>query len=190
MPPTVAVAARAGPQSRGRRLTPDALLGYALVVPSVVWILGIIVYPVFFNVWVSLHRMSMVETDAPFTGLDNYAGVLGSPEFWTSFRLTCVWTFGSLLVIVPAGLGLALLLDQPLRGLRHVRTWILLPWMFPVIVITLMWRWILDPVVGVLNACCSARAWWRHPSPSWTMRTRCRPSSSSTPGAGCRSWPS
>lgn len=152
-PAPLAAARRDGtPARRARRFTADSALGYALVVPSVVWVLGIIVYPVLFNVWVSLHRMSMVETNPPFVGVQNYVAVLASPDFWHSLRLTAIWTFGSLLVIVPVGLAIALLLNQPFRGARVLRTWVLLPWMFPVIVITLMWRWILDPVVGVLNA--------------------------------------
>ena len=139
------------PYSRRRRLGPEDLLGYLLMIPSVVWILGIILYPLVFNFWVSFHRMSMVEAQAPYVGFANYASVLMNPEFWTSLRLTCVWTFGSLVVIVPTGLAIALLLNRDFCGARVVRTWVLLPWMFPVIVITLMWRWILDPVVGVLN---------------------------------------
>jgi len=134
-----------------RRITSETLLGYILMIPSVVWILGIILYPLAFNLWVSLHRMSMLEANPPFVGLANYLAVLSAPEFWESMRLTCVWTFGSLMVIVPAGLAIALLLNQDFRGAKVVRTWVLLPWMFPVIVITLMWRWILDPVLGVLN---------------------------------------
>lgn len=152
MASTIAVAARFGPPAcRGRVRSGDTVFGYLLMVPSVVWILGIIVYPVVFNVWVSLHQMSMVEANPPFVGLENYVATLRNPEFWQSLRLTGIWTFGSLLAIVPTGLAIALLLNQRFRGARVVRTWILLPWMFPVIVITLMWRWILDPVVGVLN---------------------------------------
>ncbi len=139
------------PLRRAHWLTPDIVLGYLLMIPSVVWILGIILYPLVFNVWVSLHRMSMLEAHAPFVGLANYVAMVRSPEFWDSLRLTCVWTFGSLMVIVPAGLGIALVLNQKFRGAAAVRTWVLLPWMFPVIVITLMWRWILDPMVGILN---------------------------------------
>lgn len=153
MASTIVVARRGeAPARRAQLLIGDTLLGYFLMMPSVVWILGIIVYPVLFNVRVSLHRMSMVEANPPFVGLENYVAVLTSPEFWESLRLTSIWTFGSLLAIVPTGLAIALLLNQEFRGARVIRTWILLPWMFPVIVITLMWRWILDPVVGVLNS--------------------------------------
>jgi multiple sugar transport system permease protein len=136
---------------RSRWPTRDAILGYVLMIPSVVWILGIILYPMVFNLLVSLHRMAMLEANAPFVGFANYTEILRNPEFWESLRLTCVWTFGSLMAIVPAGLGIALVLNQKFRGAAAVRTWVLLPWMFPVIVITLMWRWILDPVLGVLN---------------------------------------
>ena len=139
------------PYSRRRWLGPEDLLGYLLMIPSVVWVLGIILYPLVFNFWVSFHRMSMVEAQAPYVGFANYAAVLMNLDFWSSLRLTCVWTFGSLVVIVPTGLTIALLLNRDFWGAKVVRTWILLPWMFPVIVITLIWRWILDPVVGVLN---------------------------------------
>lgn len=128
----------------------DSVLAYLLIAPAGAWILGVVLYPVVFNIWVSFHAQRMAEP-APFIGLGNYRAALLSPEVWESLRLTLVWTFGNLLLIVPLGLITALLLNEPLRGVRMLRSWILLPWMFPVIVIVLMWRWMLDPAAGVVN---------------------------------------
>jgi multiple sugar transport system permease protein len=71
--------------------------------------------------------------------------------FWDSLRLTMVWTGGSLMLIVPLGVLVAMLLNQGIAGTRFLRHWLLLPWMFPIVVIILMWRWILDASSGVAN---------------------------------------
>lgn len=145
------LAATTGPWRRARRfLERDSVLAYLLIAPAGLWILGVVLYPLVFNVWVSLHAQRMAEA-APFVGLRNYGVALVSPEVWESLRLTLVWTFGNLALIVPLGLLTALLLNEPLRGIRVLRSWTLLPWMFPVVVIVLMWRWMLDPAAGVVN---------------------------------------
>lgn len=129
----------------------DSVIAYVFIVPAVAWVLGIVVYPISYSIWLSVHGVLMVEPDPPFVGLDNFARILGSDAFWESLRLTMVWTGGSLLVIVPVGLLIAVLLNQAVRGTRLLRHWILLPWMFPIVVTILMWRWILDASFGVMN---------------------------------------
>ncbi|MCL4236976.1 MAG: sugar ABC transporter permease [Anaerolineae bacterium] len=129
----------------------DGPLSFLLTLPSVVWMLGIIGYPVGLVFWLSLHNQRSIEKNVPFVGLDNYAKILHKSEFWESARLTVIWSLGNLLLIVPIGIAIAVVLNLQFYGQRTVRTWSLLPWMFPIVVNVLMWRWILDPVAGVLN---------------------------------------
>jgi multiple sugar transport system permease protein len=129
----------------------DGPLSALLTLPSALWMLGIIGYPVGLVLWMSVHKLKTIETNPPYVGLDNYRKILEKPEFWDSTKLTITWALGNLVLIVPIGIAIAVLLNTQFRGQRVVRTWSLLPWMFPIVVNILMWRWILDPVAGVLS---------------------------------------
>jgi multiple sugar transport system permease protein len=112
---------------------------------------GIVGYPALLVFWMSLHSQSTIEAGAPFVGLDNFIRLSQSTSFWHSAKLTVVWTFANLILIVPVGVLVASLLNLNYPGRRIIRTWSLLPWIFPIVVTILMWRWILDPVAGVAN---------------------------------------
>lgn len=129
----------------------DGPLSALLTLPSAIWMLGVIGYPVGLVLWMSVHKLKTVEANPPYVGLENYRKILDKPEFWDSTQLTITWALGNLGLIVPIGIAVAVLLNTHFRGQRVVRTWSLLPWMFPIVVNILIWRWILDPVAGVLN---------------------------------------
>ena len=129
----------------------DGPLATVLTLPSLIWMVAIVGYPFLLVFWLSLHKQSTVEAGAPFVGLDNFIRIGQSEGFWHGARLTAVWTFANLVLIVPIGVLVASLLNLNYPGRRIVRTWSLLPWIFPIVVTILMWRWILDPVAGVAN---------------------------------------
>ena len=129
----------------------DGPLAAVLTLPSLIWMVAIVGFPVLLVFWLSVHKQSTVEAGAPFVGLDNFIRISQSEGFWHGARLTVVWTFGNLILIVPIGVLVASLLNLNYPGRRIVRTWSLLPWIFPIVVTILMWRWILDPVAGVAN---------------------------------------
>jgi multiple sugar transport system permease protein len=129
----------------------DGPLAAILTMPSLLWMVGIVGYPALLVFWMSLHAQSTVEAGAPFVGLDNFIRLSQSADFWHSARRTVVWTFANLIIIVPVGVLIASLLNLNYPGRRIIRSWSLLPWIFPIVVTILMWRWILDPVAGVAN---------------------------------------
>lgn len=129
----------------------DAPLATILTMPSLLWMVGIVGYPALLVFWMSLHRQSTIEVGVPFVGLDNFIRLSQSASFWHSAKLTVVWTISNLILIVPVGVLVASLLNLNYPGRRIIRTWSLLPWIFPIVVTILMWRWILDPVAGVAN---------------------------------------
>lgn len=128
----------------------DGRLAALLVGPSVLWMLVIVGYPIILVFWLSVNDQALL-TSARFIGLDNYLFILRSTDFWSSALRTIVWTIGNLVLILPLGVLIALLLNGRILGRRFFQTWMLLPWMFPIVVTVLMWRWMLDPIVGLLN---------------------------------------
>lgn len=113
--------------------------------------IGIVGYPALLVFWMSFHAQSTVEAGAPFVGFDNFIRLSQSADFWRSATRTVIWTSANLILIVPVGVLIASLLNLNYPGRPAIRTWSLLPWIFPIVITILMWRWILDPVAGVAN---------------------------------------
>ena len=86
-----------------------------------------------------------------FTGVANYGAVLGSSEFWKAAGVAFRYAAGVLVGTLCAGLAIAALLNQPLRGRGIARTVFLRPYAMPLVVIALAWRWMFDPQFGIIN---------------------------------------
>jgi ABC-type sugar transport system permease subunit len=133
--------------SLGRR---NSLLGYLLVAPVLVCLLLLVVYPFLFAIWISFTDRT-VGAEGRWIGLGNYAHLLGQP----SFRAT-VWNTLVLVGVVQtlklgAGLGIAVLLNQPIRGQRLWRGLVLLPWAMPAFVAFITWKLLYAPQGGAFN---------------------------------------
>jgi len=126
----------------------EASLGWALVLPSVVVILSLILYPIVSNVISSLFEVSLVEKDT-FIGLTNYRNVISDIDFWKAVLITVAYVIVTTLGTALVGLGVALVMNKqfPLRGL--IRSLILLPYVAPVFSVVYAWKFIFDPVNGI-----------------------------------------
>jgi multiple sugar transport system permease protein len=89
--------------------------------------------------------------DIHFIALDNYATLLHDPVFWSSLGRTAIWIGLTVPLQMLLGLVTALLLNQEFRWRGLARSLILIPWALPSVVIGLMWAWIYNPQVGLLN---------------------------------------
>ncbi|MER7248373.1 sugar ABC transporter permease [Kribbella sp. NPDC000426] len=86
-----------------------------------------------------------------FVGFGNFSRAFGDPEVVHSFLITLAYAAGTLIVGTAVGLGLAVILNQSLRGRTLFRSVLLIPYLTSVSIIGLLWRNILDPQVGILN---------------------------------------
>jgi multiple sugar transport system permease protein len=128
----------------------NSFLGYLLVTPVLACLLLLVVYPFLFAIWISFTDRT-VGAEGRWIGLGNYAHLLGQP----SFRAT-VWNTLVLVGVVQtlklgAGLGIAVLLDQPIRGRRLWRGLVLLPWAMPAFVAFTTWKLLYAPQGGAFN---------------------------------------
>lgn len=86
-----------------------------------------------------------------FVGLGNYTHLLGEELFWTAFLNSAVYAVSSTLLSLVIGLGLALAVNQQLRGGNALRTLMLFPYLLPTIVVVFLWRFLLDQHLGLIN---------------------------------------
>lgn len=129
-----------------RRLTP-----YLLIAPAGLALALLLAYPWAFGFYASLTNLRLARLDqAQFVGLDNYVRLVTSGSFFNAARVTFTLAVMCVTSEMALGLGLALLLNRQIRGIRFYRALFLIPFMTPVVVCGLVWRQILD-VNGVFN---------------------------------------
>ena len=129
----------------------EALLGYALIAPALLLIAAVILYPVVYNVYLSFTVVPLNPTESPqWIGFGHYAELFGSSQFWSALSTTVVFTFFSTTLATLGGLGAALLFNRSFRGRRYLRGMVLLPYVAPLISIAFVWRFMLDPLYGIV----------------------------------------
>jgi len=145
---TVAVRPVSTAQTRRRRID---LLPYVMIAPALLAIGLFSLLPTFYGMVISVYRVEFVQL-LRFVGAANYVDVLADPKFWNSVRISFTFTALSMVLSVSLGFGLALLANQSVRFRSAFRTIALLPWVTSYVVTYLIFRWILNADLGLLNA--------------------------------------
>lgn len=135
-----------------------------MVIPTLAFFTVFVVYPVGYSAYYSLTDF-VGFGDPTFVGLANYTTLFSDPLFWVSLRNTVVVLLISVVVIMPASFGLALLMRRPFRGARILRALVFAPGIIAPILVGLIWVFILDPRIGLVNQLL-VRAGIDHP-PTW-----------------------
>jgi multiple sugar transport system permease protein len=128
-----------------------ALLGVALIAPTVLIFCAVIVYPLVTALYLSLFTIFTPTLKGEFIGLGNYARLAASPEFWRSLQNTLVWTVLTLTLQIVLGVAVALMLHQNMVFRALARSLILFPYFVSTVVAVLIWRWLFNDLYGILN---------------------------------------
>ncbi|MDI3548630.1 MAG: multiple sugar transport system permease protein [Halanaerobiales bacterium] len=128
-----------------------SLFGIILIAPLLLWIVATIVYPLIRSVWMSFTDVDFLGSNSSFVGFNNYIDLIKDIEFWSAFGKSIIWTIGNALLQVILGFATALIINQQFKGKKFVRTWIILSWIIPTIVLAIIWRWVLNSSFGILN---------------------------------------
>jgi multiple sugar transport system permease protein len=142
--------AQAGGIRLRRILGRDYALGYALLIPLVIVLFGLLAYPITTAISITLQDKT-VGMPGRFIGLGNYYELLfEDPVFWRVVRNGFLFTFCSVAAKLVLGMVMALVLNQPIFARGFFRGILLMPWVAPTVVTTFSWRWMLD-LVGAFN---------------------------------------
>ena len=134
---------------------PERRTAYYMVLPALLIILLVAVYPVINSIWLSLHQATITQT-GPFVGLENYTEMFQNEDFISGLTNTVIFTVASVFFEFIIGLGIALAINQAFRGRGLVRAAILVPWAFPTVISAAMWRLMFQDQVGVINYVANA----------------------------------
>ena len=129
----------------------QALVGWLLLAPSLCLLGGLVVFPVLYNVWLSLFDKHAFMPVQAFVGLSHYRYFASDPEFWSSFYYGCVYAGATMVLQLGVGVPAALLLNEAFRGRNLLRGFVLFPYMIPTIVAVILWKWLLNDSYGLVN---------------------------------------
>ena len=140
---------RATVRARGR-LGRDTWWAWWFLAPTLLGLAALSAGPIFASFGISLTNWDLLS-QAKFVGLDNFASLLSNERFILALRNTAFYTLTSVPLGLVLGLGLALALDQRIRGIAIIRTAYFLPVVTSTTAIALVWLWIYSPRGGLLN---------------------------------------
>jgi multiple sugar transport system permease protein len=142
--------------------------GNRFVLPAVMALSLVTVYPVLSVLSMSMHRKLLLFDISEFIGLDNYRFLIADDRFWNAFGNTVYFTAMSVSLELLLGLGIALLLNRTFRFRGMVIALVLVPWAIPTVVSARMWEWMYNTDFGILNHLLGMRINWLG-SPFWAM---------------------
>jgi multiple sugar transport system permease protein len=139
------------PQRLRRIFGRDAGLGYLMLVPLLVFVIGMLAYPFFSALYLSFTKKILGQAPE-FIGLANYIELITEDlRFRKVAYNSIVYTVSAVALKLIFGMIMALVLNQPIRARGFFRGLLLLPWVMPTVVTALTWNWIFDGTFGVLN---------------------------------------
>jgi multiple sugar transport system permease protein len=146
----VALPAPARPAPWPSVRTRESLEGIGLLLPTVLILIGLVLYPFFYAIWLAFSDKA-VGSPGQYVGVRNFVYVLGWPQFSTAVLNTVIFTVSAVAIKFVLGMAVALVLNQRIRGRNFFRAFLLLPWVMPAFVVYLVWRWLYDPLSGLIN---------------------------------------
>lgn len=128
-------------------------LGYILLIPGLIVVLGLVVFPLLYTFNLSFHDVTLGNLGAnpPFIGLQNFEEVIHSPEFLSSLKVNLIFGVSASLLATGVAVLLALLMNRSFRGRSIVRSIFIMPYAAPMVATAIVWVWMLDPNYGVVN---------------------------------------
>lgn len=130
----------------------DRRLHWLLLAPALLLMAVMLYYPMFGTVYESFHETSFLNPNPKFVGLALYQRVLGDGVFTEVLVNSVVWTLGVVLLQNILGFLTALLLNQSLPMQGVLRAIVLLPFILPGVVAAILWRFMYDPQLGLINS--------------------------------------
>lgn len=134
----------------------EARLAWLLVTPALIIVLVLVVFPVLWNMLLSLQRVRLRDLQTVnFFSLDlslgNFERVTGVRDFWETLRTTVAYAFFGTVLSLAMGIWAALVVKKAFIGRSLVRGLMLFPYVAPVIAVTFLWRIMLNPQFGIIN---------------------------------------
>jgi len=126
-------------------------LGAVMFLPAIAYIVLLIGAPFALAVMYAFSDARIGSPGFHYVGLENFRSILQSPSFQAALRNSIVFTVSAQIIVIVCSTMLSIALEKPFRGRKFVRFLILLPWVAPISLGAIGWKWILDSIYSVIT---------------------------------------
>ena len=137
------------PNARKQGVSELGWLAFFLL-PGLVGLLAFTILPIVASLVLTFFEWDLL-TPPEFVGTANFVRLWGDADFWAALHHTLYFIAGYLPLVLLAGLGVALALNAPLRGIGFIRTSFFLPVVSSWVAVALLWSWLFNPRYGLIN---------------------------------------
>src|SRR5205823_14677348 len=148
----------------------EHVFGYALIVPALALLVGLVAYPFGMAIYFSLSDY-WVGSPGSFVGLQNFRDIVGNEMFQQTVYNSFVFSIIAVVFKTVLGVWLAMLLFRDFRFKRLIRGAVLLPWVIPTALSVLAWGWMFDSLYSVVNWTAIHLGLINPPGPNWLGMT-------------------
>ncbi len=136
---------------RTRRRALAGARPYLYILPTFFFLFIFTHYPILKTFHLSMFKWNLATPKREYVGLGNYLQAWSTPLFWQVLQNNVLFALGMVPLTLALALGLALLINQKIRGLASYRALLFYPTMIPMAAAAMIWLWILTPNYGLIN---------------------------------------
>ena len=133
--------------------------GLLFILPALIGTFLFIIIPIFCSFGLSFTNWDLLN-NINFVGLDNYKIILTEPDFLQILINTVVYAFSTTIFAVVIPLIIAAIINNQIKGCEFFKTLYFLPFITPAVVIAIVWAWIFDPNIGLVNSLFKTHLTW------------------------------
>jgi multiple sugar transport system permease protein len=135
---------------RGLRISAETRTAWLFLLPSLIGFLVFYAYPALRGFYLSFTDFDLLRNSGSWVGIDNYKALLQDALFWNALGITVKYVIINIGIQTVLALGIAVLMHRLTQSVV-VRSIMLIPWLIPNAVLALLWMWMLDPNLGIVN---------------------------------------
>jgi multiple sugar transport system permease protein len=132
------------------RINSETRAAMLFLLPATIGFVVFYAWPALRGFYLSFTDFDLLRNEGSWIGLDNYRTLLGDALFWNALWITFKYVLINIGVQTVLALGIAVLMHRLTQSVI-VRSVVLLPWLVPNAVLALLWMWMLDPNLGIVN---------------------------------------
>lgn len=134
-----------------KKFSTRKLIPYLFLSPTMIGITLGFFYPMLKAIWQSFFDNPFGKDTGNFVGFDNFQILFDSTRFWSTLKVSAIFTTGSIFGVLVIGFLTAMLLNQSFFGRGIIRSLYIIPWAIPYVTASMIWKWMFDYQFGVIN---------------------------------------
>ncbi len=124
---------------------------YLMLLPILIMFLVLRIIPIAQTFWMGFFDWKLIGSGRPFIGIDNYLSLMADDQFWISIYNTFLYAGASVILCLIISLPIAVALAKKMKFTGIYQAIYFLPFITPMVPMSVAWKWIYDPKYGILN---------------------------------------